>query len=115
MSDAPTPVEVRAPEGARRLEIEWSDGVVTAYRHAILRGFCPCAHCQGHHGPVAWVEGADDLNLELTLLEEVGSYALRFGWGDGHSTGIYTFRFLRDLAEVGESESAFVAGRTFMR
>lgn len=115
MTEAPTPVEVRAPEGARRMEIEWSDGVVTAYRHAILRGFCPCAVCQGHHGPVEWVQGADDMNLELTLLEEVGAYALRLGWGDGHSTGLYTFRFLRDLAEIGESESGFVQGRTFMR
>ncbi|MBX3274085.1 MAG: DUF971 domain-containing protein [Sandaracinaceae bacterium] len=115
MSEPVTPVEVRAPEGARRLEIDWSDGVTTAYRHAILRGFCPCAHCQGHHGPVAWVEGADELNLELASIEEVGTYALQFGWGDGHATGIYTFRFLRALAEIGESESAFVRGRSFMR
>lgn len=113
--DAPTPEEVRAPQGARRMEIEWSDGATTAYRHAILRGFCPCAHCQGHHGPVCWVDGAEDLDLELTEIEEVGNYALRLGWGDGHATGIYTFHFLRSLAEVGESEVAFVTGRTFSR
>ncbi|MCB9596427.1 MAG: DUF971 domain-containing protein [Sandaracinaceae bacterium] len=114
MSDDLLPTEVRAPEGARRMEIEWSDGVTTAYRHAILRGFCPCAHCQGHHGPVRWVDPAN-ANLELDRVEEVGSYALLLGWGDGHSTGIYTFRFLRALAEVGESEAADVADRAFNR
>jgi DUF971 family protein len=96
------PVELRAPEGARRMEIDWDDGTTTAYRHEILRGFCPCAHCQGHHGPVRWVEGAEEQDLSLVTVEQVGNYALQLGWGDGHSTGIYTFRFLRALGELGE-------------
>ena len=115
MSEPITPIELRAPEQARRMEIVWSDDTTTAYRHAILRGFCPCAHCQGHHGPVRWVEGAEDLNLELTGIEPLGNYALQFTWGDGHGTGIYTFAFLRELAEAGESEVAFVKQRVFGR
>ncbi|HEY8430458.1 MAG TPA: DUF971 domain-containing protein [Sandaracinaceae bacterium] len=99
----PVPVELRAPVGARLLEIDWSDGTTSVYRHAILRGFCPCAHCQGHHGPIVWVEGAESANLELTSIEEVGNYAVQLGWGDGHATGIYTFRYLRALAQVGEA------------
>jgi hypothetical protein len=27
----------------------------------------------------------------------VGNYALAFAWSDGHSTGIYTFEYLRKL------------------
>ncbi len=90
----PEPVEVRAPEGARMMEIEWDDGVVSHLPHALLRGFCPCAECQGHHGPVRWVEPK---NLELKDLGEEGQYALRLTWGDGHASGIYTFEFLREL------------------
>ncbi|MEC7522425.1 MAG: DUF971 domain-containing protein [Myxococcota bacterium] len=101
---SPEPVELRAPEGARRMEIDWSDGSTTAYHHAILRGFCPCAYCQGHQGPVRWVEGAEKENLELAGVEPVGNYALRLSWADGHATGIYTFRFLRALGPVGESD-----------
>ena len=103
---SPEPLELRAPEGARRMEIDWDDGTTSAYRHAILRGFCPCAHCQGHQGPVRWVSGAEQADLELSLIEPVGNYALRLGWGDGHSTGIYTFRFLKALADVGETDPA---------
>jgi len=97
------------------MEIVWSDGVTTAYQHAILRGFCPCAHCQGHHGPVGWVPDAESMNLELTSIEPVGNYAVQFTWGDAHGTGIYTYAFLRDLAEIGESEVAFVKERSFAR
>lgn len=115
MTDSPEPVELRAPKGARRLEIDWADGPTTAYRHAILRGFCPCAHCQGHHGPVAWVEGAEAMDLELVDIQPVGNYALQLTWGDGHGSGIYSFRFLRALAEVGEAEVAEVGERRFAR
>ncbi len=114
-NENPEPVELRAPEGARRLEIDWDDGETTAYRHAILRGFCPCAHCQGHHGPVRWVEGAEDMDLTLAGIESVGSYALQLTWGDGHATGLYSFRFLRALAEVGEAEVEDARDRRFSR
>lgn len=115
MEETTEPVELRAPEGARRLEIDWADGASSAYRHAILRGFCPCAHCQGHHGPVRWVAGAEEADLELAEVKPVGNYALQLTWGDGHGTGIYTFRFLRSLAEIGESAVDEVQGREFAR
>ena len=109
------PTELRAKQGARRMEIDWSDGVTSVYEHAILRGFCPCAHCQGHHGPVRWVEGAEDADLVLRSIDEVGNYAIQLAWGDGHATGIYSFRFLRELAEVGEAEVADVRSLRFSR
>jgi DUF971 family protein len=97
-----TPVELRAPRGARVLEIEWSDGASTRHPHAVLRGFCPCAHCQGHQGPIVWAGDHEGDALEIASVEEVGNYALRIGWGDGHSTGIYTWRHLRELGALGE-------------
>jgi DUF971 family protein len=97
------PVEVLAPEGARVLEIVWSDGTRSAISHRVLRGFCPCAQCQGHTGPIEWVEETDERParaLELVDIFEVGSYALGLAWGDGHRTGIYRFALLMKLAEV---------------
>lgn len=94
------PVEMRAPRGATTLEITWADGTRSVLRHALLRGFCPCAHCQGHQGPVAWTAGVSDEDLQILDIEEVGNYAVRLVFADGHSTGIYSFRFLRDLGEA---------------
>jgi len=96
------PVELRAPKGATTLEITWSDGATSRYRHALLRGFCPCAHCQGHQGPIGWAEAASDVDQAILDIEEVGNYAVRLVFADGHSTGIYAFRFLRDLGELGD-------------
>jgi DUF971 family protein len=93
-SDKTTPIELRAPRGGNVMEIDFADGHRGIYPHERLRGFCPCAICQGHQGPIRFVSGG---NLDLTELEEVGDYALRLRWGDGHSTGLYTFEFLRAL------------------
>ena len=92
-----TPVELRAPHSARSMEIDFADGHKAVYPHDILRGYCPCALCQGHQGPVRFVPVSDPGNLELTDIAEVGDYALRLTWADGHATGIYTFSFLREL------------------
>jgi DUF971 family protein len=96
-----TPVEIRAPQGARRLEIVWDDDRTTGYEHAVLRALCPCAHCQGHNGPIQWVAGTESAApaaLELADVFEVGQYAIGLAWADGHSTGIYTYPFLQALA-----------------
>ncbi len=92
-----TPTGVRAPHGARVLEISWADGAKYSYPHEILRGYFPCAGCQGHSGSIHFVEGG---NLELREIEQVGNYALSFTWGDSHASGIYTYRYLRALGQL---------------
>lgn len=91
-----TPTHVKAPHGARTMEITWADGHVGVIPHEVLRGFCPCAHCQGHGGTIGYVPGGD---LDLREIEEVGNYALQFTWGDRHDTGIYAFKYLRALCQ----------------
>jgi DUF971 family protein len=89
-----TPLEIHAPKGARRMVILFEDGHEAVIPHEVLRGFCPCADCQGHGSEIKFIEGGD---LEVLDLGEVGNYALRLTWGDRHATGIYSFRYLRDL------------------
>ena len=113
MSDAAyEPVELRAPSGARVMEIDWADGHRSSYPHELLRGFCPCAHCQGHEGPIRYVEGG---NLELNDIELVGNYALRLVWGDGHQTGIYSHRYLRSLCACSSCAEKDPKSRSFSR
>jgi DUF971 family protein len=36
-----------------------------------------------------------------TAIHYVGRYALQFVWSDGHSTGIYTYEYLREIGDAG--------------
>jgi DUF971 family protein len=79
-------------------EIDWADGHKAVYPHAVLRGYCPCAGCQGHSGEIRFLETTDD-QLELDLIQMVGGYALSLAWFDGHASGIYSFEYLRTLCQ----------------
>ncbi len=106
------PVELRAPQGARLMEIDWADGHTGSYPHELLRGFCPCAHCQGHDGPIRFIEGG---SLELQDVQQVGNYAVRLVWADSHQTGIYSYRFLRALCACSSCRGDDPKARSFER
>ena len=93
------PVEVRRLRDLKRLRIDWDSGHVSEYPFAYLRGWCPCAGCQGHAGERRYVHAADP---DLVNVSVVGRYALNLEWGDGHQTGIYTYRYLRELCPCEE-------------
>lgn len=95
------PQAVKAPHGARTFEVTWADGHRSSYPHEILRGFCPCASCQGHSGRIKFIAGVD---LDLREIEQVGNYALGLTWADGHSSGIYSFRYLRSLGDLLDAQ-----------
>jgi len=106
MPTVPSPVEVRRDSAARLLRIEWSDGHVSEYPFAYLRGWCPCAGCQGHEGEKRFVHG----NADLEKVTVVGRYALTPVWGDGHETGIYSYRYLRELCPCAACASPHASG-----
>ena len=94
-------VAVRSPRGARLSEIDWADGHKGRYPHAILRGYCPCAGCQGHSGTIKFVTSSD-MQQEIDAIAPVGNYALQLTWFDGHESGIYSYRYLRALCHCDE-------------
>jgi len=78
----------------QQMRVTWNDGHVSDYPFAYLRGWCPCAACQGHSGERRYVHAA---NTDLMNIALVGKYALGLTWGDGHDTGMYSYRYLRGL------------------
>ena len=84
------------------LRILWDDDALSGYPFEYLRGWCPCAACQGHGAERHFIK-VD--NPRLTGVSMVGNYALNPRWADGHETGIYTFEYLRELSEQLKSEN----------
>ena len=90
----PYPTEINHIKARGVVRILWNDGHVGEYEETYLRGFCPCALCQGHGPQRRFIESPD---AKLTTINAVGNYAVELHWRDGHSTGIYTFEYLRAL------------------
>jgi DUF971 family protein len=101
------PVKIKLDAGNNTLAIQWSDGHESTYAYQYLRDRCPCAACTGHEGwgektatPAALPMFQPALTPERA--EVVGRYALQIFWSDGHSTGLYTFPYLRSLCSCAE-------------
>ena len=87
------------------LSILWDDGHESIYLYEDLRKHCPCASCNQLRKSKE-KKSSFRRSIPLTIntpnitprrIEPVGQYALRFYWSDRHSTGIYTFQFIREL------------------
>ena len=87
-------------EGDSGLRITWADDCVCRYGAAELRRACPCAQCVNEWTGQRTLK-PEAVSDELTMadISIVGRYALNFRWSDGHETGIYSFRYLRELGE----------------
>jgi DUF971 family protein len=80
-----------------RIVIAWADGHRTEYTTRRLRQMCPCAGC------VDEMSGKRTLDTErvpadisTSTVALVGNYGITIRFSDGHGTGIYPFRMLRD-------------------
>jgi DUF971 family protein len=82
--------------------IIWSDGQETYYPCEKLRAASHSAETQGERDILGYRHGGDDRRTfpGVTVLgwEQVGNYALRFDFSDGHRTGLYSYDYLRALA-----------------
>ena len=103
---------------SKGIKIDWKDGHHSEYSLAYLRDECPCASCTGAHGtepkksdyskPAA--AGPFPMfkpTLKMLSVEEVGHYAFRIDWSDGHNTGIYSYEHLRKICPCKECNKAY--------
>ncbi|MFC3034142.1 gamma-butyrobetaine hydroxylase-like domain-containing protein [Pseudoalteromonas fenneropenaei] len=84
------------------LDILFDDNWQASLSCEFLRTHSPSAEVQGHqhqHGlkPSKLVLGKEQ--VAITQLEPVGHYAVRLIFDDGHQTGLFSWQYLRALAE----------------
>ncbi|HEV8385127.1 MAG TPA: DUF971 domain-containing protein [Candidatus Acidoferrales bacterium] len=107
----PAAVKIHVSTGAG-VDIVWSDGHTSHYDFTYLRENCPCATCDDARkkkaaAPFGAPTGATPgLGAELPMFKPkpkaaaahaVGNYAIRIDFTDGHTTGIYSFGYLREI------------------
>jgi DUF971 family protein len=86
--------------GPRALRIAWADGHESVYAVRSLRLACGCAACVDEwSGENRLDEAAVPPDVHPLHIQPVGRYAIQIDWSDGHATGIYPFRRLRELCD----------------
>jgi len=86
------------------LAIVWNDATESFFNLQMLRRACPCAACGGEPDVLGNISRPNvsysEKSFQLVGFELVGGYAVQPRWADGHSTGIYSFTYLRRLAQA---------------
>ena len=102
MSDKPVHLDL---EWERGLTVRWGDGTESFYPVAYLRRLSPSAEMKQLREEMAKnpltvlpaSTSASGGELVAESAELVGNYAVRIRFSDGHDTGIYTWRYLREI------------------
>ena len=105
-STTPIPVNMESTD-ANTLRIEWSDGHISLYPFRFLRGSCPCAECVDEITGKRIVFPQDvPEDVRPREARPVGRYGYQFFWSDGHSAGLYTYKYLRAICQCDECKKA---------
>jgi len=94
---APWPTELRLSDGGRLLTVAFDDGDRHALSAEYLRVESPSAEVQGH-SPAQRQTQSGKRDVTIMQIQPTGNYAVRLIFSDGHSTGIYTFAGIHELA-----------------
>jgi len=100
----PRHIGLRRSEG---LAIVWAEGDESFYPVALLRRLSPSADARAVREALAVnpltvlpsTAGQEPLRAEAA--EMIGNYAIRITFSDGHSTGLFSWRYLREIAPKG--------------
>ena len=90
------PVEISLVKDRRALNVTFDDGNSFSLSAELLRVTSPSAEVQGHSESQRKTVGGKR-NVTILSVDPVGNYAVRIGFDDMHSTGIYSWAFLREL------------------
>ncbi|CDI08555.1 gamma-butyrobetaine hydroxylase-like domain-containing protein [Agrobacterium pusense] len=100
MSDA-WPTELLVSKDRRELTVSFDDGSVYRLKAEMLRVLSPSAEVQGH-GPGQKVTVPGKRDVAIRSMVATGNYAVRIVFDDGHDSGIYTWKYLKELGETGD-------------
>lgn len=96
------PLDVQAV--GQEIAIRWSDGTESYVSFATLRANSPSASVRGEKDIFGQQYGGevprDYTGVEVVTWEQVGNYAIRFDFSDGHNTGLYGYELLKQLGEL---------------
>ncbi|MEA3640468.1 MAG: DUF971 domain-containing protein [Lamprobacter sp.] len=96
MEQHPLPTEINLHQKSRILEIAYDDGARFRLPCEYLRVYSPSAEVRGHTPDQAKLQvGKEEVNI--TDLQQIGSYAVKIVFDDNHRSGLYDWQYLYKL------------------
>jgi len=96
MDKPPLPTELNLHQKSRVLEIAFDDGARFRLPCEYLRVYSPSAEVRGHTPDQARLQvGKESVNIRD--LQQIGSYAVKIVFDDGHKSGLYDWQYLYKL------------------
>ena len=102
----PWPTEIRLNKDKDVLVVNFDDGKSFDFAAEYLRVHSPSAEVQGHSAAQRVTVGGKK-GVRISNLEQVGNYAVKIIFDDGHSTGLFTWSYLYELGETHDERWAF--------
>lgn len=95
----PLPLEIELHEKLRVLQISYDDGACFRLPCEYLRVYSPSAEVRGHAPDEAKLQVGKE-RVKITDLQQVGRYAVKIFFDDGHSSGLYDWGYLYRLGRA---------------
>ena len=99
---APQDIQIIGSE----IAIRWNDGKESYITFATLRAASPSAETRGEQDIFGNKYGGEApknyVGVEVTGWDQIGNYAIRFKFSDGHGSGLYHYDLLRQLGEAAK-------------
>ena len=99
---SPKPTEINLHQVSRMVDVAFDDGQSFSLPVEYLRVFSPSAEVRGH-GPGQETLQTGKSQVNISAIEPIGMYAVKFVFSDGHDTGIYSWDYLYELGAKRES------------
>jgi DUF971 family protein len=99
MADAPNivwPTELVVNRAERVLKVTFDDGKSFSLPAEYLRTQSPSAEVQGHSEAQRQTVGGKQM-VAIAGIEQVGNYAVKLLFDDGHDTGLFSWSYLHEL------------------
>lgn len=97
MKNDDIPRKVELDTSGTQLALTYADISTITLSAELLRVYSPSAEVQGH-GVGNEVLQTGKRHVKISNIEQVGNYALKFTYSDGHDSGLYTWKYLKGLA-----------------
>ena len=101
MTKDPWPTQIRLTDDGRLLTIDFDDGARVSLSSVRLRIATPSVEAK-RFTQAEREELIGAKPVRITAIEQVGNYAIRPTFDDGHATGIYSWTYLAELGRAAK-------------